>query len=54
MPFGPCNAPGTFQHYMNNTFQDFLDELLVVYLNDMLIYSDNLKEHRKHVQKVLE
>ena len=54
MPFGLCNAPGTFQHYMNDTFRDFLDEFLVVYLDDMLIYSDNLKEHRKHVQKVLE
>jgi len=39
---------------MNNTFQDFLDEFLVVYLDNMLIYSDNLKEHRKHVRKVLE
>jgi len=39
---------------MNDTFQDFLDEFLVVYLDDMLIYSDNLKEHTKHVQKVLE
>ena len=54
MPFGLCNAPGTFQHYMNDTFRDFLDEFLVVYLDDMLIYSDNLKEHRKHVRKVLE
>ena len=54
MPFGLCNAPGTFQHYMNDTFRDFLDEFLVVYLDDLLIYSDNLKEHRKHVRKVLE
>jgi len=54
MPFGLCNAPGTFQYYMNDTFRDFLDEFLVVYLDDMLIYLDNLKEHRKHVRKVLE
>ena len=39
---------------MNDMFRDFLDEFLVVYLDDMLIYSDNLKEHRKHVRKVLE
>ena len=51
MPFGLCNAPGTFQHYMNDTFRDFLDEFLVVYLDDMLIYLDNLKEHRKQVAK---
>ena len=54
MPFVLCNAPGTFQHYMNDTFRDFLDEFLVVYLDDMLIYSDNLKEHREHVREVLE
>ena len=54
MPFGLCNAPGMFQHYMNDMFQDFLDEFLVVYLDNMLIYSDNLKEHRKHMRKVLE
>ena len=54
MLLGLRNSPGTFQHYINDTFQDFLDEFLVVYLDDMLIYSDNLKEHRKHVRKVLE
>ena len=53
MPFGLCNAPGTFQHYLNDTFRDFLDEFLMVYLDDMLIYSDTLKEHREHVRKVL-
>src|SRR5436190_1033665 len=54
MPFGLCNAPGTFQHYMNDTFREFLDEFLVVYLDDLLIYSDTLKEHKRHVRKVLE
>ena len=54
MPFGLCNAPGTFQHYMNDTFRDFLDEFLVIYLDDMLIYSKNLKEHKIHVWRVLE
>ena len=54
MPFGLCNAPGTFQHYMNNTFREFLDKFLVIYLDDFLIYSDNLKEHKKHVRKVME
>ena len=32
MPFGLCNAPGTFQHYMNDTFRDMLDKFLIVYI----------------------
>jgi Reverse transcriptase (RNA-dependent DNA polymerase) len=54
MPFGLCNAPGTFQHYMNDTFREFLDDFLVVYLDDVLIYSRDLKEHKTHVRQVLE
>ena len=54
MPFGLCSAPGTFQHYMNDTFRDFLDKFLIVYLDDLLIYSDSLAEHRRHVRMVLE
>jgi len=54
MPFGLCNAPGTFQFYMNDTFRDMLDQFLIVYLDDMLIYSDSLAEHKRHVRKVLE
>jgi len=54
MPFGLYNNSGTFQHYMNDTFYDFLDEFLVMYLDDTLIYSDNLKKYQKHMPKVLE
>jgi len=54
MPFGLCNAPGTFQHYMNDTFRDFLDKFLIIYLDDLLIYSDTLTEHKRHVRLVLE
>jgi hypothetical protein len=54
MPFGLCNAPGTFQHYMNDTFREFLDKFLIIYLDDMLIFSDTLEEHRTHVRLVLE
>jgi hypothetical protein len=49
MFFDLCNAPGTFQYYMNDTFRDFLDEILVVYLDDLLIYSKMLKEHKQYV-----
>src|SRR5579859_667994 len=51
--FGLCNAPGTFQHYMNDTFREFLDDFLIVYLDDLLIYSESWKEHTVHVRKVL-
>jgi len=54
MPFGLCNAPGTFQHYMNDIFHEFLDKFLIIYLDDMLIYSDTLAEHCAHVCLVLE
>jgi hypothetical protein len=54
MPFGLCNAPGTFQHYMNDTFRGFLDQFLIIYLDDLLIYSDTLTEHKRHVRMVLE
>jgi hypothetical protein len=54
MPFGLCNAPGTFQHYMNETFREFLDKFLVIYLDDFLVYSNSLKEHKIHVRQILE
>ena len=53
MPFGLCNAPGTFQHFINDIFHDFLDDFLVSYLDDLLIYSNTLKEHKQHVRLVL-
>src|SRR5579859_3416129 len=39
---------------MNDTFHDMLDKFLIVYLDDMLIYSDSLAEHKRHVRRVLE
>ena len=53
MPFGLCNAPGTFQHYMNKTLIEYLDNFCTAYLDDILIYSENLLEHTEHVCKVL-
>src|SRR6202048_3942583 len=53
MPFELCNTPGTFQHYMNDTFRDFLNKFLIIYLDDLLVYSDTLTEHRRHVWIVL-
>ncbi|GBG74577.1 hypothetical protein CBR_g18986 [Chara braunii] len=53
MPFGLCNAPGTFQHAMNRIFHDYLDKYVVVYLDDILIFSKTVEEHVAHLDKVL-
>ncbi|GBG84351.1 hypothetical protein CBR_g38322 [Chara braunii] len=53
MPFGLCNAPGTFQHAMNRIFHDHLDKFVVVYLDDILIFSKSAEEQAQHVETVL-
>ncbi|CEL56021.1 hypothetical protein RSOLAG1IB_02035 [Rhizoctonia solani AG-1 IB] len=53
MPFGLTNAPAAFQQFMNNLFRDLLDITVVVYLDDILIFSKDPAEHSKHVCKVL-
>jgi len=53
MPSGLTNTPATFQHFMNDLFSDLLDVCIVVYLDDILIYSDNIMQHREHVKGVL-
>ena len=54
MPFGLTNALAIFQHLMNDVFREFLDYFVVVYLNDILVFSKNEKNHKNHVQLVLE
>src|ERR1700730_6583293 len=54
MPFGLTNAPATFQHFMNHIFPDLLDTFMVVYLDDILIYSEDPKQHVEHIQEVLQ
>lgn len=53
MPVGLTNAPATFQHFVNNCLQEYLDLFCSPYLDDILITSDTLKKHRVHVKKVL-
>ena len=54
VPFRLTGAPGTFQHFVNDTFRGFLDIFLLAYLDDLLIYSKTLKEHKRQVPQVLE
>lgn len=54
MPFGLCNAPATFQAFANDVLREYLDDFVVLYLDDVLIYSDNLEDHTAHVQKILQ
>lgn len=54
MPFGLCNAPGSFQSLINDSIHDYLDDFATAYLDDILIYSESLQDHISHVRKVLE
>jgi hypothetical protein len=53
MPFGLSNAPMAFQCFMNDIFSDLLNVCVIVYLDDILIYSDDMSQHKKHVKEVL-
>ena len=52
MPFGLMTAPSTFQRMMNRVFFDLLDEGVLCYLDDLLIYSKTVKEHKILLDKV--
>ena len=53
MPFGLTNAPATFQGLMNNVLRAHLDRTVIVYLDDILVYSATQEEHVEHVKQVL-
>jgi hypothetical protein len=54
MPFGLTNAPATFQAYINNVLRKYLDHFVVVYLDDILVYSKTYDDHVRDVRKVLQ
>ncbi len=54
MPFGLVNSPSVFQSFINDVFRDMLDHYVIVYIDDILVYSETLQEHVQHVRSVLQ
>jgi hypothetical protein len=54
MPFGLTNAPIVFMCLMNGVFRDYLDKFVIVFLDDILVYSNIEEEHKQHLRMVLQ
>ena len=54
MPFGLTNAHATFMSTINSIFHNVLDEFVVVFLDDILVYSKTLQDHAQHLQQTLQ
>src|SRR5205807_3192352 len=54
LPFGLTNGPATFQRFINNTLMGYLDDFYSAYIDDILIFSENQKDHEEYMQKVLQ
>ncbi len=54
MSFDLINASVTFQTFVNNMLQRYLNQFIIVYLNNILVYSKMKKEHVQHVKKILQ
>ena len=54
MPFGLTNAPAAFMNIMHRVFQPYLDRFVVVFVDNILIYSQSEEEHEDHLQIVLQ
>src|SRR5688572_15532570 len=52
MPFGLCNAPSSFQRFMNRTLAPLLHECCLAYLDNVMIYSKTWEDHLQHIRKV--
>src|SRR3954466_10069498 len=54
MPFGVTNAPRVFMEYMNCIFHEYLDRFVVVFIDDILIYSKSESDHAEHLKLILQ
>ncbi|XP_052197391.1 uncharacterized protein LOC127804559 [Diospyros lotus] len=54
MPFGLTNAPAVFMDLMNRVFREYLDHFVIVFIDDILIYSPSLEEHENHLRLALQ
>jgi hypothetical protein len=54
MPFGLTNAPAYFMYLMNKVFMEYLDKFVVVFIDDILIFSKNEEDHDEHLHVVLQ
>jgi hypothetical protein len=53
MSFGLTNVSAYFMYLMNSVFMDYLDKFVVIFIDDILVYSQNEQEHVEHLRKVL-
>jgi len=53
LPFAVTNTPGVFMDYMNRIFHPYLDQFMVVFIDDILVYSKSEEEHAEHLRIVL-
>nr|GFD05690.1 reverse transcriptase [Tanacetum cinerariifolium] len=54
MPFGLTNAPAVFMDLMNRVFHEFLDKFVIVFIDDILVFSKSKEEHEDHLRTVLQ
>ncbi|KAL0420226.1 UNVERIFIED_CONTAM: Retrovirus-related Pol polyprotein from transposon [Sesamum latifolium] len=54
MPFGLTNAPATFMALMNSTFHEYLNQFVIIFIHEILVYSRSMEEHEQHLRIVLQ